>query len=438
MKIPSSLFRSFFPTAFLVLITTPLTHAAPSAPEPEPRRPAVELTWRGGLPNFFAKLAAGDTIKVGYLGGSITAANGWRVKSLAWLKGLYPKAKLSEINAAIGGTGSDLGVFRVGHDVLEQRPDLMFVEFAVNDGSADPAQIQQCMEGIVRQTWKANPLTDICFIYTVSEPYLADLEAGQFSRAATAMEGVADHYKIPSIHMGIEVAKQAKAGTLIFKAPKPKDFHAAGQPMVFSEDGVHPFPETGHELYEQAIERSMGLLKGIGAAGPHEMIPPLRADNWEKAKLVAIAPSMIKGGWTKLDPATDSPAKSFQNRVPALWRAEGADATLEFTLHGSNAAVYDLLGPDCGQVIVKVDDKPEKTVPRIDGYCTYHRLGKLPLLAGAADGTHHIKITLSGQAPDKAHILFEKNRPEMEKNLARYQPNRWYVGGLMVIGEVAD
>jgi len=375
---------------------------------------------------------------VGYLGGSITAANGWRVKSLAWLKKTYPQAKLSEINAAIGGTGSDLGVFRVGHDVLEQHPDLMFVEFAVNDGGSDPAQIQLCMEGIVRQTWRANPKTDICFVYTFNEPQLADLQAGKFSRSATAMEGVADHYQIPSIHMGIEVAKQVTAGTLIFKAPKPKDFHAAGLPTVFSEDGTHPFPETGHELYEQAIERSFAKLKGVGVTESHQLIAPLRADNWEKAKLVALTPTMVKGGWTLLDSAKESLAKGFQNRVPSLWRAEGAGATLEFTLHGSNASVYELLGPDCGQVTVQVDDQPAKTVALIDGYCTYHRLGKLALLAGATDGTHHIKITLSGQAPDKAHILFEKNRPEMEKNPARFQPNRWYVGGLMVIGEVAE
>ena len=41
-----------------------------------------ELTIRGGLPNFFSKALIGDSIKVAYLGGSITAQNGWRVLSL--------------------------------------------------------------------------------------------------------------------------------------------------------------------------------------------------------------------------------------------------------------------------------------------------------------------------------------------------------------------
>jgi hypothetical protein len=120
-----------------------------------PSRSAVELRARDGLPNFFAKMRAGGKLTVAYFGGSITAANGWRPQTTAWLQQHYPKAKVTEVNAAIGGTGSDLGVFRLGHDVLEHRPDLVFVEFAVNDGGASPEQIYCCMEGIVRQIRRA-------------------------------------------------------------------------------------------------------------------------------------------------------------------------------------------------------------------------------------------------------------------------------------------
>ena len=76
--------------------------------------PAVEHRTRAGLPRFFAKAKAGGEVRVAYLGGSITAAPGWRVKSLAWLQQRFPRASFIEINAAIGGTGSDLGAFRVG------------------------------------------------------------------------------------------------------------------------------------------------------------------------------------------------------------------------------------------------------------------------------------------------------------------------------------
>jgi hypothetical protein len=115
------------------------------------QQPAKLCVPREGLGNFFAKVKAGKEIKVAYFGGSITAAAGWRVKTLKWLQEQYPNAKFSEINAAIGGTGSDLGVFRCYQDVIAKKPDLVFVEFAVNDGSAPPANIWRTMEGIVRQ-----------------------------------------------------------------------------------------------------------------------------------------------------------------------------------------------------------------------------------------------------------------------------------------------
>ena len=104
------------------------------------------------VPLETADKATGAEIKIGYLGGSITAQNGWRVQTLAHFRQACPQASFTEINAAIGGTGSDLGVFRVQQDVLSKGPDLLFVEFAVNDGGADPQRIIRAMEGIVRQT----------------------------------------------------------------------------------------------------------------------------------------------------------------------------------------------------------------------------------------------------------------------------------------------
>ncbi|HSJ03323.1 MAG TPA: SGNH/GDSL hydrolase family protein [Verrucomicrobium sp.] len=430
--------RTFLTTCAAPLLATPLFAAAPATPAVPPvLRDAAECTPRGGLPNVLAKLQAGQPVKVGYLGGSITAAPGWRVKSLKWLQEKFPTAKLSEINAAIGGTGSDLGVFRVQHDVLDHKPDLMFVEFAVNDGGADPARIQRCMEGIVRQTWKVDPATDICFVYTLSEPFLKDLKEGEASQSATAMEGVADHYQIPSIHFGVVVASLEKEGKVIFKAEKPSGPAVAGAPMIFSGDGVHPHVETGHELYLQAITRAWPIIAAKGAgAKPHDLIAPLRADNWEKAKMVPVTQEMLKGSWTKLDMPTHPIAKGYQQRLPGMWKATGPDAVLEFEIEGTHVAGYDLVGPDGGLLEVTVDALPPRKMPRIDPHCTYHRLATSVLLTGATEGRHHVKVQLLAEAPDKRKILFPKNLPDMDKNPAKYQDNVWHLGGLLLLGDL--
>lgn len=420
----------------LTLLIAGLTAALVSAQETYPLRKAVECAPRSGLPNVLAKLEAGKAVKVAYLGGSITAAAGWRIKSREWLQEQYPKAAVEEIHAAIGGTGSDLGVFRLYNDVLQHHPDLLFVEFAVNDGGASPDKIHQAMEGIVRQTWKADPTIDICYVYTLAQNNLEDLKAGHMQRSASAMEELADLYGIPSIHFGVKVAEMEAAGDLIFKAEKPEN-PAETRPMVFSTDGVHPLAETGHQLYLEAIERSWpSIKKASGSTGPHPLPAPLRADNWELAKQVPIDPdAMLKGAWEKL-PADNPRAKSFQRNMPVLFQAREPGATLSFAFNGTAAAIFDLLGPDGGQVSVQLDDREPEIQKRIDSYCVYHRMSKLNIGADLEPGRHTVKVTLLPDKLDKTKILFEKNLPDLEKHPDKFAGHTWYAGSIMVIGDV--
>jgi lysophospholipase L1-like esterase len=423
----------------LVVVLLLLAWGASVLPGAEsyPLREAVECHERGGLGHVGAKLAAGQPVRIAYLGGSITAAPGWRVKTLAWFKERYPQAAVSGIDAAIGGTGSDLGVYRVGFDALRHHPDLLFVEFAVNDSGADPVEIQRGMEGIVRQTWSADPATDICFVYTLTGGMVAELQGGRFPRAASAMEAVADHYRIPSLHFGVEVVKRIGEQTLVFKAakdPSAEEKAAIGSRLVFTNDDVHPL-DAGHVLYAEVAARHLPALL-TAAPTAHVLPAPLLADNHEHASLLPLERVMPGAGWVKLDPASDGRAKDFANRMPSLYRAEQPGARLTFRFRGTAVGVYDLLGPDCGQVVVTIDGGAPRTIPRIDGYCTYHRIAFLRLASGLAAGEHTVDIRLDAAAPDKAKILFEHNRPDLEKDPARYAGNRWYVGGIMLIGDL--
>ena len=418
---------------FAMVALTCLRLAAAAAPAPVP---AVECRPRGGLPHFFAKARGGGDVRVAYLGGSITAAPGWRVYSLDGFKRQFPKARFTEINAAIGGTGSDLGAFRVGRDVIAHKPDLVFIEFAVNDGGADPDRVQASMEGIVRQILHADPATDICFVYTLSEPMLPDLAKGVFPKAASAMEAVADHYGIPSVHFGVEVNERIAAGDLVFKAEKPANADAAARPRVFSTDGVHPLNETGHRLYADVLERSLKSIEAASATpAAHALSDPLRIDNWESAKLIPIDESMLRGPWRRVEPETDERAKAFQARLPVLWKAEAPGAELAVAFEGTLLSLYDLAGPGGGVVSVAVDGKPAKSVPRFDGYCTYWRITQLTTGTQAA-GRHRAVFTLEATKPDKAAILFSRNRVDYEKHPEKYADHTWYVSSLLLLGDV--
>ncbi|MEO6740556.1 MAG: SGNH/GDSL hydrolase family protein [Chthoniobacteraceae bacterium] len=416
-----------------------VTFSARAADADFPLVAAQECRPRMGLPNFLAKAKTpGAEIKVAYFGGSITAQPGWRPKTLAYFQKTYPNAKFSEINAAIGGTGSDLGVFRLRQDVLTQKPDLMFVEFATNDGGALPEQIFRCMEGIVRQTWRALPQCDICFVYTLTEAHSAAMLDGKFQRSASAMEKIADHYGIPTIHMGMEVAKLAKQGRLVWKAPLPKtddEKKALGDKFVFAPDSVHPHVDTGHELYLQAIVRSLEPIAAVSKApGAHALPSPLIATNFENAKLVPISEATLSKGFVHLDPVKDDFGKRWANRMTSLHRGSQPGDTLTFKFKGTRAAIYDIIGPDCGQVIVTLDQQPPKTVARFDAYCTYHRLATLMIGADLPDEVHTVKIEIHPEQPDKAAIL-AKNGNKIDKP-ERFAGTAFYPGAILLAGEM--
>jgi hypothetical protein len=405
-------------------------HSGPTLKESSPR---------SGLPNFISKANGGGAeLRIAYLGGSITAQQGWRPKSLAFFQNTFPAAKLSEINAAIGGTGSDLGVFRLRQDVLEKRPDLLFVEFAVNDGTALPEQIVRCMEGIVRQTWKSLPGCDICFVYTITEALAPEMLDGRYQRSAATMETVADHYGIPTIHLGVEVIRLAKGGRLLWKAPLPKteeERKALGDKVAFAPDTVHPHVETGHELYMQAIMRSLPAIQAASTAPKvHDLPAPMVESNYENAKLLPIQAAGPSKGFVAIDTTLDDFGKRWASRLPNLHKGADPGAVISFKFKGTKCSIYDIIGPDCGQVIVTLDDKPARVVPRFDSHCTYHRLAKLQIGSELPDELHSVRIEIHPEQPDKARILAQREQ-KMDKP-ERFDGRAFYPGAILLVGDL--
>lgn len=398
--------------------------------------PAQLVRPRDGLGNVFAKLKAGQEVRIAYFGGSITAQEGWRPKTLKWLRERYPGARITEINAAIGGTGSDLGVYRFRQDVLQHRPDLVFVEFSVNDGAASPENIWRGMEGIVRQAWKADPRIDFCYVYTFRTGYEEDLDRGNCPRAASADELLADHYGIPSINVAMRTAELAREGKLLFVPKKDaagKDLPVPEGTVLFSTDGVHPL-DAGHEVYTRVLTDALAGMEPGAKPGPHPLREPFIGDNWEAAQLVPLRPAMLSAGWKKLDPAAGLAAR-FRSRLPELWEATRPGERLRFRFKGTTARLYDLMGPDAGQVVVTVDGKSGPPRPRFDKHCTYHRLASLSLAEGLPDGVHAVSVEIHPEQPDRSAVVDdEKSKPGFDPK--KYDGTAIRVGSLMLLGEL--
>ena len=411
---------------------------------------AVHFTARGGLPNFYAKIKNNETVKIAYFGGSITEQPGWRVHSRKALQEKFPNAKFEEIFAAIGGTGSTLGAFRLQNDVIRKNPDLVFVEFAVNDlGEARSSKsIRRSMEGIVRQIWKANPYTDICFVYTFTKAHYATKSKGIMVRSQSAMEDVADFYKIPTIDFAIEIVELIKAGKLEMQVDPKGMKDVAGKSLnvnsnvavdkngriPFSQDGVHPYPNTGHFLYNKALMSALEKIQKVKAKKyKHKLGKPIDELCLENAKIVEPEKLKLKGG-KKYE------AKSpFINKLPHNYVYEFSPKDeIEFKFRGTYCLAYVVIGNRSGSIEVEIDGKKQKDIMLFDGYCTWSRVGDRLIFQAETNGVHTVKIRVSENKFDKRKILFAHNKPKFDKNPKAFKDYNLILGGLLLCGDIVE
>ncbi len=86
------------------------------------------------------KAEKGEQITIAFLGGSITQGCNSTVYEKCyveltynWFKEKFDNVNVKHINAGVGATGSLIGVHRVDRHIINQNPDIVFVDAAVND-----------------------------------------------------------------------------------------------------------------------------------------------------------------------------------------------------------------------------------------------------------------------------------------------------------------
>jgi lysophospholipase L1-like esterase len=420
---------------------------AAKAPAPTGAMPAAEVHLRGGLPRFFSKLQKGGPVTVGYYGGSITAGPGWRNATYDWLGQTFPGAKLELVNASVGGSGSLVGVFRADADLVSKKPDVVFIEFSLNDGGDvrdRPEEVTGALEGLVRKLRKANPDTDICLVYTVTAESLEKANQGICSNSISLHERVAAHYNLPSIHMGMESAKLFAEGKLVHQAPKTASGLTEDGKIIFSNDGSHP-SELGHKMNGEAAVRGLQALAqqppDNGALRPlPETISPLP---WEKAKTIAAdGRAEFTGEWTKLT-AADGPScrrfgKKFYEGFPFLYRTSKPGSKMTVRFEGTHVGFKGMEGPDSGIVLVRMDDQAPQKKSLFTVYANQHVYVGSPLPA-VPYGKHTVTWTLTDEVPPKEELLTKKKTDaDFRNNPEKYKDNALSVGQIIVLGDLLD
>ncbi|MEP3480396.1 MAG: alpha/beta hydrolase fold domain-containing protein [Fuerstiella sp.] len=285
---------------------------------------------------------------VAFLGGSITEMAGYRVMVQNDLQARFPETKFTFVNAGISSTCSTTGAFRLDEDVLSANPDLLFVEFAVNDDQDGQHARQECvrgMEGIIRHARTVLPKLDMVVTHFVNPSMLQKLQNDQTPISSGSHEQVAAHYGVSSCDLAREVAQKITARTLTWKEfggthPKGPGNRLAADLIADLLDAAWS-DSTDNQPRSKSHRSARIIDENSYAKG--SMLPPSAAEpgaGW----------IVHKPDWAKLPGST----RQRFNDMQLLCSTEvDSECSLEFS--GTGIGLYVLAGPDAGIVEYQID-----------------------------------------------------------------------------------
>jgi lysophospholipase L1-like esterase len=250
----------------------------------------------GGLDNlayFVEKVRKHEPVVIAYIGGSITQGTGaskygnnyfWKSKTALSREIVKRGSKVTTYTAAIGGTGSDYAAYRMGAQLLLHKPDLLIIEFAVNDGR-DPNAAEN-MECLIRQALRTNQRMGIVLFYTTTAKFDQEYYAkGLLPQAVLLHHKVAQHYNLTEILTGNLVNKGIKDGNFTAK--------------TFFRDGVHP-TDIGHAMYADTLVNALMPMFELSSPNTKLEMPVLLGKGrLEYARLDPAVPLGNYTGWVK-------------------------------------------------------------------------------------------------------------------------------------------
>lgn len=231
------------------------------------------LVYRGNISKIksvIEKADRGEDITVAFLGGSITQGfnatiheNCYANKTYLWFKNRFPNINVRYVNAGIGATGSIIGVHRVEEQVLSKNPDIVFVDFSVNDKDNKYNKISY--ESLIRRILSHESKPAIVEVF-MSTDSLENVQEQQIE--------IGKKYNISMVSFRDTIRNEINNGRL-----KWEDV---------ASDEVHP-NDKGHEIISELL---INLLEDIDGENNivkeeyTELGQPIFGDNYIEGKIL--------------------------------------------------------------------------------------------------------------------------------------------------------
>ena len=312
---------------------------------------------RAGEPSFssFDKRAkAGERLSVVFFGASLTwganatdpVCTSYRAQMGDWLDEQYPKAHFKYWDAAIGGTNSQLGVFRFERDVLARKPDLVFIDFCANDDVySDDPETRASYESLVRR-----------IILDAKAPVVAMLFPFQWNveRGSTAgMKGRETHIEIAKAYN----APVGDAISLGIERVKNKEMTIK---EIWPADAVHP-GDVGYGMFTDAAKAAFleGVKRKLVCRAPEKMLyAPTYMTN-SRVRVSSLEP--LPKGWTV---GTPNLSAAWYDGLMSRWlddetiaSREAEPAPLKVKVNASMILLYGEETTKSGGYEVAIDGK---------------------------------------------------------------------------------
>lgn len=238
------------------------------------------------LKNLMKRAANGESLVIGFLGGSITQGSlsstpktCYAYLVYEWWKKSFPNAAFSFVNGGIGGTTSHYGGARAWKDVLCYRPDIVTVDFSVNDDANE--FFEETYEGTLRRILAAPSAPAVVVLNNVFH------DTGK--NAQEYHNRIADHYGIPHVSIKDTIFPDVESGKIVRADITPDNLHPndKGHRLVADEickllDSIKAEVEEEAIAGENIEDKSMKTEESI-------LLPePLTENAYEHSRLIQI------------------------------------------------------------------------------------------------------------------------------------------------------
>ncbi|MBQ4552179.1 MAG: SGNH/GDSL hydrolase family protein [Clostridia bacterium] len=343
---------------------------------------------RCGLPYTKAALARGK-LTVGYLGGSITdgrAGHNWSDYFTNWLCAEHPDMRIVVENAAMGSTGSDLGVLRVEEQIIRRGCDLVFIEYAVNDRAKEAEYRFEIREGLIRKLLTYGKC-DVIVVYTYDKTMREHLLAGEMPQSVRDFEALAEHYGLSSVWPGLSAFEGWQRGLYGYYEWIP--------------DGLHP-QCFGSNLYAGSVKKFFEKALACDKARSAKLPQPMYEQNWENVYLLTEKDISVQGSGYFYRPYHTVP-------VDLMFHTNALSTKLSFDFEGTGFAVVHLVGKSSYALSIQVDGG-EKQIYQDKKADWMGDMGHFAIKVPARHlecGKHHVEIApvLSDQSSGLGNAL---------------------------------